>query len=333
MIQRDLADGIDYAAGEITVLELARQYLALKQNRRYNTTRAYRTAMNNLGKEDFAYLKINRVKPTDAKRLCVKMQEQGQGYSSISILQKILKPAFKMAIEDDAIRKNPFSFKLTDVIIDDREQRQPLTKEEQENLMSFIREDKRRSRYYNMILILLGTGLRAGELCGLTVSDIDFVHGYINVERQMQRTEHGVRYIEETKTESGTRKVPMSQEVANAFREAIAKRGIPKVEPMVDGCARFIFLDRHGQPRVAQQIDDIMRGIVNSYNKTHADQIKATPHVLRHTFCTNMAQAGIAVNALQQIMGHTDITITLRVYTHFDYATTAREFEKAIASL
>ncbi len=58
-------------------------------------------------------------------------------------------------------------------------------------------------------------------------------------------------------------------------------------------------------------------GVRKDTNRTHEEQIpKITPHVCRHTYCSNMAKAGMNPKALQYLMGHSDIGVTLNVYTH-----------------
>ena len=89
------------------------------------------------------------------------------------------------------------------------------------------------------MFILFKTGLRISEFCGLTVSDIDLKGRKINVDHQLQRTRDMTYMIEETKTTSGTRQVPMTDEVADAFKRVIANRKQPKVEPMIGGKTGF----------------------------------------------------------------------------------------------
>lgn len=56
-----------------------------------------------------------------------------------------------------------------------------------------------------------------------------------------------------------------------------------------------------------------------------------TPHVFRHTFCTNMANAGMDIKALQYVMGHSDASITLNVYAHASYDHAAEQMAKLVA--
>ena len=85
-----------------------------------------------------------------------------------------MKPAFQMACDEDAIRKNPFIFKLTDVVPNDSERRIALTEEQLRTWMDFIRQDETYSKSYDEFVVLLDTGLRVSEFCGLTRKDLDF---------------------------------------------------------------------------------------------------------------------------------------------------------------
>ena len=57
---------------------------------------------------------------------------------------------------------------------------------------------------------------------------------------------------------------------------------------------------------------------------------KVTPHVCRHTFCSNMAKSGMNPKTLQYIMGHSDISVTLNVYTHLNYDDAEEEMQKVV---
>ena len=142
----------------------------------------------------------------------------------------------------------------------------------------------------------------------------------IKVDHQLQRTTQMQYVIQEPKTESGIRYVPMSEEVAACFRRIIANRAMPDVEPMIDGHVGFLFLDKNERPMVALHWEKYLQHIVEKYNKIYRIQMpKVTPHVCRHTFCSNMAKSGMNPKTLQYIMGHADISVTLNVYTHVQF--------------
>ena len=254
------------------------------------------------------------------KYTSLKTGVDGRGYSSIHSIRGVLRPAFQLAVDDDLIRKNPFGFELASVIVNDSVTREAITRKQERDLLKFIKEDKHFCRYYDAIYILLNTGLRISEFCGLTISDLEFDQKRIKVDHQLQRTSQMQYVIQAPKTESGIRYVPMSEEVVACFRRILANRVAPKIEPMVDGYAGFLFLDKNDKPMVALHWEKYLEHIIEKYNKIYRIQMpKVTPHVCRHTFCSNMAKSGMNPKTLQYIMGHSDISVTLNVYTHVQF--------------
>ncbi|MHA5220559.1 tyrosine-type recombinase/integrase [Dysosmobacter sp. Phy] len=330
-IQKELNDGIDYAAGEIIVLDLLKRYIATKTGVRYNTKVGYQFVLNLVSKENFGCLKIRDIKPSDAKQWFIKLYQDGRRYSTITSVRGVLRPAFEMAVEDDIIRRNPFSFQITDVVPNDSKTRQAISGEVKERFLTFIRESRHYSQYYDEIIILLGTGMRVSELYGLTRADLDFEARRIKVERQLTRTRHCEYYVEKPKTASGERYIPMTDEVYRAFQNAVQRRKQPKVELLIDGHTGFLFLDKDGKPKVAMHLEHVMKRIVDRYNDAHEDKLPSiTPHVLRHTFCTEMANSGIDLKSLQYLMGHSDAGVTLNVYTHASYEAAENAMRKAV---
>ena len=84
--------------------------------------------------------------------------------------------------------------------------------------------------------------------------------------------------------------------------------------------------------KVALHIENEMRWALKKYDKLYPDKPlpHITPHVFRHTFCTNMANAGMDIKTLQYIMGHSDVGVTLNVYTHASYDRTVEQMAKII---
>ncbi len=330
VIQRNLADGINYEAGKMTVLMLVEQYVNQKTGVRYNTKKNYHFVLNLLKDDIFGNQQIMNIKTPVAKQWYIQLSQK-YSYNTIAAIHGIIRPAFDTAVEYDAIRKNPFSFKLGGLITNDTQKREALTEEEQQRLLNFMREDNIAARYYNEVLILLQTGLRISELYGLTLSDIDYQKCCIRVNKQLQRTTNCSYYIETTKTECGTRCIPMTNEVIKAFQETIKNRHT-NVEKLICGYSEFIFLDKDNNPKVAGHLEHAMKRFIDKYNASHPDQkLKVTPHVLRHTFCTNMVRLGMPIKDLQHIMGHEDIATTLGIYTHSNFETAAKSFFQAIA--
>ena len=185
-LRRDMADGIDYAAGEMTVAESVDRYMNLKRGLKQNSLRSYGSAVKRIHADPFGQKPIKTVKPSDAKGWFVFLHDSGIKQNTIGVLQSVVRPAFEMAVDDDIIHKNPFKFKLSDVVPKDAYVRDALTKEQQEKYLQFVQDCG--GNYYDDIVILLGTGLRVSELYGLTRADIDFDRRCIHVRRQLCRT-------------------------------------------------------------------------------------------------------------------------------------------------
>lgn len=239
VIQRQLDDGIDYAAGEVTVIALLERYISLKQGVRYNTKVGYNFVLNLIKKEDFGYRQIRDIKVSDAQQWIMKLHNDRKGYSTITSVKGFVKPAFQMAYNEDIIRRNPFDFKLVDVVPNDSQKRIAMTEEQQELWMGFIREDKTYAKYYDEFVVLLETGMRVSEFCGLTKSDLDFQNRKIRVDKQLVRERGGKYYVEKTKTQCGCHFIPMTEEVYHSLKNILANRPKLKTEAIIDSYSVF----------------------------------------------------------------------------------------------
>lgn len=323
IVQKNLEDNINYCESNVNVIELVERYISLKQGVRHATKVGYQFVLNLIKKEDFCFRNIGTIKTSDAKLWLMKLQKDGRGYSTITSVRGVLKPAFQMACDEDIIRKNPFNFSLAGVVVNDSKKRDALTPEQQKIFMSFVWNDSHYSRYYDEFNVLLGTGMRVSEFCGLTIDDLDFGNRRIHVERQLIKERGGVYQTERPKTESGVRFIPMSDEVYKSLQNILKNRKKPRKEVIVDGHTGFLLLDKNGNPKVGLHLEHHMQWTMKKYRRTQQIPLPTiTPHVLRHTFCTNMANAGMDLKSLQYLMGHSDAGVTMNVYTHasFDYA-------------
>lgn len=328
-IEDTIRTGIDYQAGDITVLQLVERYIAQKRGVRPTTQNGYKTVVNMLAKDLFGKKKISSIKTSDAKLWLIGLQDNGRSYSSIHTIRGVVRPAFQMAVEDDLIRKNPFDFELAEVLINDSVKSDALTPKQERDFLKFIKDDEYFCQYYDGMFLLFKTGLRISEFCGLTLKDIDLKEKTINVNHQLQVTSGKGAYIEKTKTSAGVRILPMSDEVYEAFKRVISGRKKPKVEHMIDGYSGFLFLDNRGKPMLSYQWEKRFQHSVQKYNKLYKKELpKITPHVCRHTYCTNMVKRQISVKTLQYLMGHADINTTLNVYTHIKFEDAKEELDK-----
>ncbi|MCI8947434.1 MAG: tyrosine-type recombinase/integrase [Lachnospiraceae bacterium] len=334
-IEKSLNEEVAYHGGDVTVLGLAERYISLKTGVRHNTAAGYKTVLNLLKRDIFGSKRIDEVKVSDAKEWLIKLQQGGKHYSSIHTIRGVLRPAFRMAVEDDLLKKNPFDWELSTVIVNDSVKREAVTPKQERLFLDFIKGDKHYSQYYEGVYILFKTGMRISEFCGLTLDDIDMENRKIKIDHQLQRTREGVYLIEDTKTTYGERILPMSEGVYQCFQKLIKKRKKWKVEPMVDGKAGFLVLDKNGMPYLALHWEKRFEYALGKYNRIFKEELPIiTPHICRHTYCTNMAKAGISPKSLQYLMGHSDIATTLGYYTHYkfnDVEKEVRELERRLS--
>ena len=329
-LNRKKALGLINQGGSISVLELTRRYVATKTGVTHNTEAGYQTVINILEKESFGMRRIDSIKVSDAKLWLIKLQKKdGRSYSSIHSIRGVVRPAFQMAVDDDLLVKNPFDFQLATVIINDSIMREAISRSDERKFLDFVKKDGHFCQYYDGIVLLFKTGMRISEFTGLTIRDIDLKNREINIDHQLQRKRDGTYVIVPTKTNAGTRVLPMSMEVYQSCKHIIENRQPPRVEPIIEGVSGFLFFDKNDMPMVSLHWEHYFKHICQKYNKIYKVQMpKVTPHVCRHTYCSNMARSGMNPKTLQYLMGHSDIGVTLNTYTHLGLEDAKEEIRK-----
>ena len=317
-IQKLLDLGVSYFEGSMSVTNLLERYLALKQHLRTNTVRGYQITIKILQNDAaFCKMKIRMVKRSDCQRCMINLTKLGYAYGTINRAYTILKSAFQMACDEDILVKNPCNFKLSSVIVKNTKNKYALTPEDQQRFLDFVKSDPRYYKHYDTFVFMIETGLRIGELTGLTLKDIDWKNNRIMINHQLQ-VEPGKKrlYIETTKTEDGVRNIPLTPRAKTSLENIVKNRNPKNIpETVIDGYVGFLFLTRYGLPRHVFHYDEVFRNCVDKYNRLHPIQLpNVTPHILRHTFCTNCINAGMNVKSVQYLMGHATSAMTLDVY-------------------
>lgn len=135
--------------------------------------------------------------------------------------------------------------------------------------------------------------------------------------------------IVETKTENGNSMIPMTFEVETCFRRIIEERVAPEKKPVVGDYNGFLYLDKNGMTMVALHWEKYFQNIIEKYKKIYKEEMpKVTPHVCRHTYCSNMAKSGMNPKTLQYLMGHSDNGVMLNTYTHVKFEDAKEELER-----
>lgn len=312
----------------LNVIELIDLYIK-SRNISIGTKEEYTSVKEQIKKTYFGKFKVQDVRVADAKQFFLYLQkEKGLKFGTIKgVYRGLLKASFKKAYDDDIIIKNPFDIKL-DFLKNDTKKRKSLNKEQTEQFMQFIKNDKVFNNHYDEFNILLETGVRESELVGITISDIDLKEKYVSIDKQLRQDRNGNKYICPPKTVSGIRKIPLTQSAIDSFRNIIERFKARSHDTILDGYTGFVFLNSNDDVKTGRGVYDNVKRAYKKYTKVMTIKTPPiTPHIFRHTFCTNMHHLGMDDKTLQYIMGHSSVSTTMNIYTdvEFDYAQNVME--------
>ena len=330
-IQKTLERGILYDGNTITVSELCERYLEQKVKAKTYSKQTQASILKRIQKSEISDIPIAKIRTSMAKAYTLSLEDEDIAYGTIRNTYLFLKAAFRFAYEDDIIPKNPFDFKFSSVMSGKNGKRDGLTPDEQKELLKFISGSRCFTKRLDDIIILIGTGLRIGEFCALTKDDIDFSKKTINVNKQIQRYQGGIIKITEPKTEAGNRMIPMNDDVLEAMWRVMKRRSEFKTEIVLDGYTGFLFRNQDGNVALPHNYESFCRRVQKAFNDTHTMQVRITPHVFRHTFCTNLVRAGVNITSIQYLMGHSNADLSLNVYTDKTFEDAEIAYKKAFA--
>ena len=302
---------------KLTLCQLYEKQNLYRSNVKKSTKKQRKQLMMILENDPIGHAYIDTIKLSDAKEWAIRMKEKGYSYQTINNHKRTLKATFYIAIEEEYVRTNPFDFLLSSIMSDDTKKKQALTETQINDFLVFVKEDTTYCKYYDEIIILLNTGIRISELCGLTEYMINLEERIIHIQHQLLRDSVLGYYIESPKSKSSIRDIPMSESVYTAFLH-VMKRTRKENSIVIDNHTNFLFLNQKGFPMTNNLYATIFSNMSKKFNKVHPEYyfLKITPHILRHTFCTRLANKNMNPKNLQYIMGHSNINITLNLYAH-----------------
>lgn len=316
-INKKVSQRLNLDGGSITVGELVDVYLKTKQNAiKPQTLAQYKVNIKLLRIQSFGDRKVKDVKCIDAENFFIELNNMGYSSGTIANLKCVLSPCFAKATRDRIIEFNPFDFKLNTIITPNKKVRNAITEAEKEKFLKFVQNNRCFKKHYDLALLLFNTGVRVGELCGLTMDDIDLENKTITISRQMTTN----KKIAPPKSKSGNRTIPISDETCSAVRRMIGYTMFKHTnQPTVDGVTNFLILNNRGNVMTDALVENTFCNMVRAFNKKTGLGLEITPHVCRHTFCSILIQRGVSPKIVSYLMGHSTVAITLDVYTHINH--------------
>ena len=276
---------------------------------------------------------IRLVKKSDIKQFYNSLVDQKSlKVNTLGNVHGVLLQVFALAQEDRIINFNPVEKALAELrrsYADSQEDRIALTLAEQHHFLKCIKDEP---NWTNVFLVLLGTGMRAGELCGLQWGDIDFDENKITVAHNLVYYAHASNNskswynVHEPKSKASRRVLfmfPFVREALLREKERQEKQNVRCCQA-VDGYDDFVFLNRFNMPFHHSTLNSAIRRLVLKYNtkilESKLPESKKitlpifTCHVLRHTCATRLIENEVNPVAVQSLLGHSSLNITMGVY-------------------
>ena len=331
----DKADHIQLETKTTTVNDMFELWSDLKRGVKDNTMANYIYMYNLYIRPRFGKYKIVSVRKSDVKKFYNNLADDKiLKIATIDTVHNILHQVFQIAVDDEMIRINPTEGMLKELKKShnyQRTKRKALTLPEQNLFLTYIRNHPVYRHWYPVFAVMIGTGMRAGEVSGLRWCDIDLEKGEIYVTHTLVYYDHGndqgnAYGINTPKTEAGNRTIPMLPMVKEAFLAEKQMRQEAEIscKASVDGYTDFIFVNRFGEIQHHSALNKALKRIIRDCNDDvlmkacgKEPSVLLPPfscHSLRHSFATRLCEAGVNVKLVQSILGHVDISTTIEIY-------------------
>ena len=345
-IIRDKCDGIKADAKNVTVNDMYELWRTMKRGVKDNTFQNYCYMYTMFVQPEIGRFRIQTLKKSDIKRFYnMLVEERGLKISTVDNVHTVLHQVLTAAVEDGYMRMN-----VSDNVLKELKQalnigagrRRALTMPEQELFLEYLNSEKNRYfHWYPIFAVMIGTGMRVGEITGLRWCDIDLEEGIIEVNHTLVYYDHakdGCYFnVHTPKTEAGRRRIPMLDYVKEAFQMERRYQDFNdlKCKVTVDGYTDFIFINRFGSVQHQGTLNKALRRIIRDCNEDQLARGMKEPvllpkfscHSLRHTFTTRLVEEGVNIKVVQDVLGHKDVATTLNIYADVTKELKKKEFD------
>lgn len=337
-IQAELLYGTYIDKHKLTISSWADQwieiYAAKKVKKR--TVNIRKSTINSI-KERMGGIAILELTAAQYQKVLNDLKSEGYSQSSISSFHTVMKMMFKELMKQDLIKKDitayvdiPAFTQTVEEIEAGEEIPEYFEKEQLALLLNTSKQLEESPQLYRLLYILAFAGMRIGELCAITDKDIDEVNKVISVTKTLYVPNKLEDYeLNTPKNKSSVRKIDVSEKVINVIREQRSWRNEFKMmyrDHYYNG-RNFLFINDQrllGYPMRISYAEDKMADVL----KLAKLPPTLTPHSLRHTYTSLMAEAGVPLPEIQKLLGHKKDRTTEVIYLHITKARKRAAVEK-----
>ncbi|CAA9588808.1 MAG: Integrase [uncultured Thermomicrobiales bacterium] len=247
-------------------------------------------------------VKLAQLQPAHVQRLCSTLLEEGLSPKTVRIAHGVLHCALAQAVSWDLVPRNVASLAKAPRV--KRKEIEALDEVQARQLMASSKE----TRWEALIAVALVTGLRQGELLGLKWSDIDLDRGVVQVQRQLGRD----GTLADLKNDHQRRSIDVPPHTVTALRDHKRRQ---TEERLLLGpeytYQELVFCTHRGRPLGHRNVSRAYKGLLK-----RASLPNVSFHALRHTNATLLLLAGVHPKLVQERLGHSNISMTLDIYSH-----------------
>lgn len=272
-----------------------------------NTRTSYQGNLDNWIYPALGDFKLPEISAANITALLLSMQAQNKSHSTVIKVYTILQGLFKMAYMADLIDRNPMDKVQRPKPRKDEvkpQEAEAYTAEEIRHIWNSLSQEPLKWRA--LVRLLIDTGIRRGECCGLQWKDVDFIKNTITVCGNLCYTPDKGVYLDTPKN-GRSRTIDVDPQVISLLRQL-------RVEQSKKAISRFVFTqDGSPEPMHPQSPARYLQRFAKRYGVADLH-----PHKLRHSFASIAITNGADIASVSEKLGHTDKAVTLRMYTHAD---------------
>lgn len=353
----DKVKGIDTFSSKAVTLNARWELYLMQKYIKESTMSNYIYLWNKYVENTLGQLKLSDINSSVVMDYYLKLYNVNcLSLSSVKSIHNLIHPVLDICVEDDLINRNYSTRAMKEIkkIAEKKEQNKAkyittgnryedeeivvLTEEQEAAFLDFIFKDKRCKKWRNLLVVLLKTGMRIGEACALTTSDIDLQNGVLRISRNVQyrKIDDKCRlYVSTTKSISGQRNFPIYCDLLRlALKDEISKHDDSGAE--IDGVSGWIFRNRYGsKPLTESNCNAGLKRVFSYYNASVEDKKleihNFSCHKFRHNFISSCAKQNVPDRITKMIVGHRfDKNDVTNRYIHLDFDYIKEETNKLL---